>query len=280
MPKLLQRLQQSPDLTNVASDLPQQGLTVNLVIDRATAARFGITPATVDNALYDLFGQRIISTIYTQSNQYRVIMEATRRCRNRLPVSMSHPPAVVGRRHRPGAAVGHRAGRAEARTVADQPSRPVPGDDDFIRHSAGFVARRGGRGDPPGGEGYRPAGELRHRVPGRRRGAGGSLSNELLLVLAAIVTVYIVLGVLYESFIHPITILSTLPSAGAGALVALLIAGDDIDVISIIGIILLIGIVKKNAIMMIDFALVAEREEGKPPREAIHQAACCASGRS
>ena len=120
--------------------------------------------------------------------------------------------------------------------------------------------------------GHRPAGKLRHRVPGRRRGAPGSLSNELLLVLAAIVTVYIVLGVLYESFIHPITILSTLPSAGVGALVALLIAGDDLDVIAIIGIILLIGIVKKNAIMMIDFALEAEREEGKPPREAIHQA--------
>ena len=243
------------------------------MIDRETAARFGITPATVDNALYDLFGQRIISTIYSQSNQYRVIMEADPRVADLARRAVGDPAAVGGVDHRPGAADLDRHDRAEAGAAADQPSRPVPGDHDFVRYrrpgsslGAAVAAIRQAETDIGLPESFVTA------FQGAAPALEASLSNELLLVLAAIVTVYIVLGVLYESFIHPITILSTLPSAGAGALVALLIAGDDIDVISIIGIILLIGIVKKNAIMMIDFALEAEREEGKSPREAIHQA--------
>ena len=273
VPKLLAQLQQSPDLTNVASDLQQQGLTVNLVIDRATAARFGITPATVDNALYDLFGQRIISTIYTQSNQYRVIMEADPSLQTsldalsaiRLPSAASTTGQVPLTLHR--AASSRSRGRCRSAIWRSSRRRrfhsiPTPGSS----LGAAVAAIRQAEKDIDLPESFVTA------FQGAAAALEASLSNELLLVLAAIVTVYIVLGVLYESFIHPITILSTLPSAGAGALVALLIAGDDIDVISIIGIILLIGIVKKNAIMMIDFALEAEREEGKPPREAIHQA--------
>jgi multidrug efflux pump len=272
VPKLLEKLSQSPDLTNVASDLQQQGLTVNLVIDRETAARFGITPATIDNALYDLFGQRIISTIYTQSNQYRVIMEAD----PSLQTSLDALSAI----RLPSAA--STTGQVPLTSIVSIVQKPGPLQ---ISHLAQFPATTISFDTTPGSSlgaavaAVRQA-EIDIDLPasfatafqGAASALEASLSNELLLVLAAIVTMYIVLGVLYESFIHPVTILSTLPSAGAGALVALLIAGDNIDVISVIGIILLIGIVKKNAIMMIDFALVAEREEGKPPREAIHQA--------
>jgi multidrug efflux pump len=273
VPKLLQRLDQSPNLANVASDLSQQGLTVNLVIDRATAARFGITPATVDNALYDLFGQRIISTIYTQSNQYRVIMEAEPSLQQSLTSlnSIRLPSSAAPNGQVPLSAIVH----------VEQQAGPLA-----IDHLGQFPATTISFDTAPGASLGAAVTDIRQaekdiNLPpsfltafqGAAAALESSLSNELLLVLAAIATVYIVLGVLYESFIHPITILSTLPSAGAGALIALLIAGDDIDVISIIGIILLIGIVKKNAIMMIDFALVAEREEGKSPRESIHQAA-------
>jgi multidrug efflux pump len=272
VPTLLDRLRQSPELANVASDLQQKGLTANLVIDRATAARFGITPATVDNALYDLFGQRIISTIYTQSNQYRVIMEADPALATsldalstiRLPSSASATgqvplSSIVRIEQKPGPLQISHLGQFPATTISFDTAAgsSLGAAVDAIRQAEQEI------GLP---ESFLTA------FQGAAQALQASLSNELLLVLAAVVTVYIVLGVLYESFIHPVTILSTLPSAGAGALVALLIAGDDIDVISIIGIILLIGIVKKNAIMMIDFALEAERVEGKPPRAAIHQA--------
>jgi multidrug efflux pump len=272
VPKLLAKLQQLPDLVNVASDLQQQGLTVNLVIDRETAARFGITPATVDNALYDLFGQRIISTIYSQSNQYRVIMEADPSLQLsldalsaiRLPSSASTTgqvplTSIVKIEQRPGPLQISHLGQFPATTISFDTTQGSS-------LGAAVAGIRQAEKDINLPESFVTA------FQGAAEALEASLSNELMLVLAAIVTVYIVLGVLYESFIHPITILSTLPSAGAGALVALLIAGDDIDVISIIGIILLIGIVKKNAIMMIDFALEAEREEGKSPRDAIHQA--------
>jgi multidrug efflux pump len=272
VPRLVDRLQQQPDLVNVASDLQQQGLTINLVIDRKTAARFGITPATVDNALYDLFGQRIISTIYTQSNQYRVIMEAD----PALQASLDGLAAI----RLPTAA--STSGQVPLSSIVSLEQKPGPLQ---IAHFAQFPATTISFDTAPGASLEDAVGAIRAAeqdiglpvsfvtaFQGAAAALQTSLSNELLLVLAAIVTVYIVLGVLYESFIHPVTILSTLPSAGVGALVALLISGDDIDVISIIGIILLIGIVKKNAIMMIDFALDAEREEGKSPREAIHQA--------
>jgi multidrug efflux pump len=272
VPKLLAKLNQLPDLENVASDLQQQGLTVNLVIDRATAARFGITPATVDNALYDLFGQRIISTIYTQSNQYRVIMEADPADQKSLSaLSAIWLPSSAST-----------SGQVPLSSIVTIQQKPGPLQ---ISHLAQFPATTISFDITPGSSLGAAVTAIRQaekdiNLPvsfvtafqGAASALEASLSNELYLVLAAIMTMYIVLGVLYESFIHPVTILSTLPSAGAGALVALLIAGDNIDVISIIGIILLIGIVKKNAIMMIDFALVAEREEGKPPREAIHQA--------
>ena len=272
VPKLVAELNRSPDLENVASDLQQQGLTVNLVIDRATAARFGITPATVDNALYDLFGQRIISTIYTQSSQYRVVMEAD----PSLQTSLDALSAI----RLPSAA--STTGQVPLSSIVkiEQKSGPLQ-----ISHLAQFPATTISFDTTPGSSLGAAVAAVRQAetdiglpesfataFQGAASALESSLSNELLLVLAAIMTMYIVLGVLYESFIHPVTILSTLPSAGAGALIALLIAGDDIDVISIIGIILLIGIVKKNAIMMIDFALAAEREEGKSPREAIHQA--------
>ena len=272
IPKLLDKLKQLPDLANVASDLQQQGLQIYLVIDRETAARFGITPATVDNALYDLFGQRIISTIYSQSNQYRVIMEADPSLQTsldalqaiRLPTAASATgqvplSSIVRIEQKPGPLQISHLGQFPATTISFD---TTPGSS----LGAAVTAIRQAEKDIDLPESFVTA------FQGAAAALEGSLSNELFLVLAAIVTVYIVLGVLYESFIHPITILSTLPSAGAGALVALLIAGDDIDVISIIGIILLIGIVKKNAIMMIDFALDAERNEGKAPREAIHQA--------
>jgi multidrug efflux pump len=272
VPKLVEKLSQLPDLTNVASDLQQQGLTVNLVIDRETAARFGITPATVDNALYDLFGQRIISTIYTQSNQYRVIMEADPSLQTsldalsaiRLPSSASTTgqvplTSIVRIEQKPGPLQISHLAQFPATTISFD---TTPGSS----LGAAVAAIRQAQKDIALPESFVTA------FQGAASALEASLSNELLLVLAAIVTMYIVLGVLYESFIHPITILSTLPSAGAGALVALLIAGHNIDVISVIGIILLIGIVKKNAIMMIDFALEAEREGGKTPEDAIYQA--------
>jgi multidrug efflux pump len=272
VPKLVDKLNESPVLTNVASDLEQQGLSLNLVIDRETAARFGITPATVDNALYDLFGQRIISTIYTQSSQYRVIMEASPDLQTSLKaLSAIYLPSSAST-----------TGQVPLNAIVTVQQKPGPL---MISHLAQFPATTISFDTAPGASLGEAVAAIRQaekdiNLPesfvtafqGAASALESSLSNELLLVLAAVVTMYIVLGVLYESFIHPITILSTLPSAGAGALIALWIAGDDIDVISIIGIILLIGIVKKNAIMMIDFALVAEREEGKPPREAIHQA--------
>ncbi len=173
VPKLLDQLRQAPELTDIASDLQQQGLTLDLVIDRATAARFGITPATVDNTLYDLFGQRIISTIYTQSNQYRVIMEAAPGLQQSLAGLSSDLPADRADHQRAGAAVGDRA-RGAARRAARHPAPgAVSRHHDLVRHRAGIIARRRGDRGPPGGTGHRSAGQLHHRLPGRRRGAGG-----------------------------------------------------------------------------------------------------------
>ncbi|WP_026872044.1 MdtB/MuxB family multidrug efflux RND transporter permease subunit [Inquilinus limosus] len=272
VPRLMQRLQQVPEITDVASDDEQQGLAVDLVIDRATAARFGITPATVDNALYDAFGQRIVSTIYTQANQYRVILEAAPSLQQSLdglkalylPSSLSStgqvPLSAIVR-------VEQRAGPLQITHLGQFPATTVsfnlaPGA------SLGAAVEAIGKAEKEVGlpDSFVTA------FQGSAAAFRSSLANEALLILAAIATMYIVLGVLYESFIHPVTILSTLPSAGLGALLALMAAGDGLDVIGIIGIILLIGIVKKNAIMMIDFALQAEREEDRPPREAIFQA--------
>ena len=273
VPKLVARLNQLPQLASVASDLQQQGLAVNIVIDRATASRFGITPATVDNALYDAFGQRIVSTIYTQSNQYRVILELDPKLQSSLgglssiylPSSASATNGQV-----PLSAISH----------IEQKTDPL-----VISHYGQFPATTVSFNTAPGysidsaitaiQKAERDIGLPESFITafqGTAAAFQSSLSNEVFLFIAAIVAMYIVLGVLYESFVHPITILSTLPSAGVGALLSLMLLGYDLDVISIIGVILLIGIVKKNGIMMIDFALDAERAEGLPPREAIYQA--------
>ncbi|MGA9894623.1 MAG: multidrug efflux RND transporter permease subunit [Xanthobacteraceae bacterium] len=273
VPRLVQQLSRLPQLAGVASDLQQQGLAANLVIDRATASRFGITPATVDNVLYDAFGQRIVSTIYTQSNQRRVILEIDPKLQKSLtgltslylPSSSSTTNGQV-----PLTAIAH----------IDQQAGPL-----LITHFGQFPATTISFNTAPG---YSldsaitaiQQAEASLNMPtsfitafqGTAAAFQSSLTNEIFLIIAAVVAMYIVLGVLYESFIHPITILSTLPSAGVGALLSLMVFRFDLDIIAIIGIILLIGIVKKNAIMMIDFALDAERNEGLPPREAIYQA--------
>jgi len=272
VPKLIERLQQVPQIEDVASDQENLGLSAYLTIDRDTAGRFGITPATVDNALYDAFGQRIVSTIFTQSNQYRVILQAD----SSLMASLDS----LGTLYLPSAtAVG---GQVPLSALVKVSTRNAPLSIDhlgqFPSTTVSFnLAAGAALGDAVNAirkaeaEINMPA-SVMTTFQGTALAFQATLANELFLIIAAIVTVYIVLGVLYESFIHPITILSTLPSAGVGALLALLMARTDLGVIGIIGIVLLIGIVKKNAIMMIDFALVAEREHGMKPRDAIYRA--------
>jgi multidrug efflux pump len=271
-PKLVDRLGQQPQFADVASDMQENGLAAYVTVDRDTAARFGITPATIDNALYDAFGQRIVSTIFTQSNQYRVILEADPTLQSSLrSLGSIYLPSSV-------AAAGQVPLSAIARVTEE--TAPL-----LINHIGQFPATTVSFNLAPGvslGEAVATVAQTEQEIglpksivtsfEGAALAFQASLRNELLLILAAIVVVYIVLGVLYESFVHPVTILSTLPSAGLGALLALMVSGNDLGIIAIIGIVLLIGIVKKNAIMMIDFALDAEREEGKTPREAIHQA--------
>ncbi|OZI64754.1 efflux RND transporter permease subunit [Bordetella genomosp. 4] len=270
-PKLVERLSALPEVTDVTHDLQNDGLQTWVDIDRDAAARLGITTSAIDEALYNAFGQRLISTIFTQSNQYRVVLEVlpqfskspeslnqvylTSESGTQVPlstvahISEGHTMLAISRLDQfpmttlsfnlaPGASL---SGAVEAITAAEA-------------------------------EIGMPAG-IETRFQGAALAFQNSLSSTLWLILAAIVTMYIVLGVLYESYIHPITILSTLPSAAVGALLALMISGTQLDMIGIIGIILLIGIVKKNAIMMIDFALEAERKRGLAPRAAIHEAA-------
>jgi multidrug efflux pump len=273
VPRLVDKLSTLPELVNVASDMQSQGRAIDIVIDRVTAARFGITPATIDNVLYDAFGQRIISTIYTQSNQYRVILEVTpdlQRSLNALntfylPSSTSTTNGQV-----PLSAIVHVNQRAGPLLVTHYGQFPATNISFDVAPGSSLGAAVAAIQKAEKDIGL-PASFI-SSMQGSAAAFSASLSNELLLIIAAIVTMYIVLGVLYESFIHPITILSTLPSAGVGALLSLILVGDELDVIAIIGIILLIGIVKKNAIMMIDFALDAERHEGLAPRDAIYQA--------
>ena len=268
--KMVTELSKQPELRDVASDLQDQGLGAQLVINRDQAARLGITVADIDNTLYDAFGQRQISTIFTQLNQYHVVMEVGPNFRtdpsdlaslyvkstngtqvplsnlahweqSRAQLAIGHqgqfPATVISFNVAPGKALGDAVTATQRVEKAIQ--LPPSIDGTFQGTAAAFQA---------------------------------SLANEPLLILAALITVYIVLGVLYESFIHPITIISTLPSAGVGAILALLVMRTDFSVIALIGVILLIGIVKKNAIMMIDFALEAEREQKKTPHDAIYQA--------
>jgi multidrug efflux pump len=271
-PRLVGRLLQLPQLADVASDQESQGLAAYLTIDRDTAGRFGITPATIDNALYDAFGQRIVSTIFTQSNQYRVILQASDSLMRSLDSldTIYVPSSTATNGEVPLSAVVKVSERAAPLSIDHLGQFPATTISFNLAPGAALgdavnAIRRAEK------EMALPSG-LMTSFQGAALAFQATLGNEVILILAALVAVYIVLGVLYESFIHPVTILSTLPSAGVGALLALLLSGHDLDVIGIIGIVLLIGIVKKNAIMMIDFALVAEREQGMSPREAIYHA--------
>jgi multidrug efflux pump len=267
---LVDRLRELPALADVASDLQNEGLQAYLEIDRDSAARMGVTVAAIDNALYNAFGQRLVSTIFTQTNQYRVVLEA--------PPGLQRSLTALDNIYVT-SSTGAQVRLTAVATVSERRAALS------INHAAQFPAATISFNLAPGyslGDAVTaietakrdlglPASVLTS-FQGAALAFSASLTNTLFLIIAAVVTMYIVLGVLYESYIHPITILSTLPSAGVGALLALQLSDTDLGMIAIIGIILLIGIVKKNAIMMIDFALDAERQEGKPPEEAIYQA--------
>jgi len=269
VPRLIARLKTVPGLADVASDLQDQGLQLYVDIDRGNASRLGVTPAAIDNALYDAYGQRLVSTVFTQANTYRVVLEVR-------PSDAVGPPAL-DRLY-----VAGLTGPVLLSSVARFSQRTTSL---AINHLGQFPATTVSFNLAPGaslGDAVKSirAVEAELNMPasiatsfqGAALAFEGSLASTVWLLIAAIVTMYIVLGVLYESYIHPVTILSTLPSAGIGALLALLLSRTDLGIIGIVGIVLLIGIVKKNAIMMIDFALAAEREEGKSPEDAIYQA--------
>jgi multidrug efflux pump len=293
VPRLVDRMKQIPELRDVASDQQNNGLGLLVHIDRDTAGRLGITPQNVDDALYDAFGQRQVSTIYTQTNQFHVILEVA-------PAYQQNASALKDMYVPTGAAsanlastialAGTNSALTGAAAIVPAPLRSfvtatmVPSPI-TINHQSQFPVVTLSFNLAPGASLGTAVDHIRQATKdlgmpasiepsfqGTAHAFESSLANESILILAAIVTVYIVLGMLYESFIHPITILSTLPSAGVGAILALILFKKDLDVIALIGIILLIGIVKKNAIMMIDFALEAERTEGKNPEEAIYQA--------
>ena len=269
-PRLVDKLRNLPSMRDVASDQQNGGLKADLVIDRDTASRLGILPQAIDDTLYDAFGQRQVSTIFTQLNQYHVVLEADPQFQQN-PESLKNIYVHSGNGAQvPLAAFSHFETANTALAVNHQGQFPVvtlsfnlaPGV------SLGEATKAIDQAEQ---DIHLPA-SIHTSFQGTAAAFRNSLSSEPWLILAAIVTVYIVLGVLYESYIHPVTILSTLPSAGVGAILALLLTGNDLGVVALIGIILLIGIVKKNAIMMIDFALEAERVEHKPPEEAIFQA--------
>ncbi|MBF0506272.1 MAG: MdtB/MuxB family multidrug efflux RND transporter permease subunit [Nitrospirae bacterium] len=269
-PKLVDALQASPELRDVGSDQLDKGLRVALSMDRSTASRFGITPQMIDNTLYDAFGQRQISTIFTELNQYRVVL-SVKPDFQQAPGSLQSiyvrgttggqvPLGAVARiSETTGPLVINRQGQFPVVTTSFNlaPGVALGGAVAAIEKTAQKLGL--------------PA-SIRGSFQGTAQAFQTSLSHEPILILAALITVYIVLGVLYESYIHPVTILSTLPSAGVGAVLSLMMFGGELDVIAIIGIILLIGIVKKNGIMMVDFALEMERKEGKSPEDAIYQA--------
>ncbi|MDQ2979673.1 MAG: efflux RND transporter permease subunit, partial [Acidobacteriota bacterium] len=265
------RLQAIPELRDVASDQQNAGLEARLILDRTTASRLGITPQMLDDALYDAFGQRQISTMFTQLNQYRVVLETQ-------PGFQRGPDDLKSVYLR---SAGGGATPLGAFTSVQTSNAPL-----VINHQGQFPVVTVSFNLAPGaalGQAVRAIEKARNELAmpasiqtsfqGTAAAFRASLANQPLLILAAIVTVYILLGVLYESYIHPVTILSTLPSAGVGALLSLMLFHTEFSVIALIGIILLIGIVEKNAIMMIDFALDAERKEKRPPEEAIFRAA-------
>ncbi|MBC5767709.1 efflux RND transporter permease subunit [Ramlibacter albus] len=269
--RMVQRLSNEKAVRNVSTDADATGAAVYVDIDRDTASRLGISTSTIGEALYSAFGQRIISTIFTETNQYRVILEA-RPEQNASPESLTNvqvrtssgdptPLSAIAR-------ITERRAPLQITHVAQYPAATVGFDT-----SPGYSLGRAVDTIKDAAEDLKLPAGVSMTFLGAAGAYQASLTNQLWLILAAVVCVYIVLGVLYESYVHPMTILSTLPSAGVGALLALMVTGNDLGVIGVIGIILLIGIVKKNAIMMIDFAIDAERNEGKSPQQAIHQAA-------
>jgi multidrug efflux pump len=295
VPRLVDRLKQEPKLADVASDLANKGLQAYVDIDRDAASRLGVSVSAIDDALYDAFGQRLISTIYTQANQYRVVLEAAPRYQiGPDALGQIHVAASGNVQLQAGTSAQGGSGTTAAGTGGGSRQIPLSSIARVVERETSLVINHVGQFPAatvsfnlaPGaalGEAVKaieaaqaeigmPA-SIQTRFQGAAEAFRASLDSTLILILAAIVTMYIVLGVLYESYIHPITILSTLPSAGVGALLALLVVGKDLSLIAIIGIILLIGIVKKNAIMMIDFALDAERNEGMAPVDAIYKAA-------
>ena len=287
-PKLVAKLQTLPQLRDIATDQLNNGLRTNINIDRDTASRLGIFPQAIDNTLYDAFGQRQVSTIFTQLNQYHVVLEV-------LPSFATTPDNLQDIYIRPSTVSANTGAPTANGATVTTSGAPVPisaftqvkstNTALAVNHQGQFPVVTLSFNLAPGaslGDATKviqqaekdiqlPA-SIHASFQGTAAAFQNSLSSEPFLILAAVVTVYIVLGVLYESYIHPVTILSTLPSAGVGAILALMLTGNDLTVVALIGIILLIGIVKKNAIMMIDFALEAERVEHKPPEEAIYQA--------
>jgi multidrug efflux pump len=302
-PQLLAKLQALPQLRDVATDQLTSGLSTTLTLDRDTASRLGLTTSTIDNTLYDAFGQRQVSTLFTQVNQYHVILEVKPEFQqnpsglDHLYITPSPPAGSTGTTSSTGSTT------TTAATTTTTSASTVPGalngaaplsafanwdtepESLTINHQGQFPVVTLSFNLAPGvalsdavtainqaKQDLNMPRSIEAAFQGETQAFQASLTSEPLLLLAALVTVYIILGVLYESFIHPITILSTLPSAGVGALLALMMFHDDLNVIALIGIVLLIGIVQKNAIMIVDFALDAEREGGLAPRDAIYQA--------
>uniref|UniRef100_UPI00333F54DE multidrug efflux RND transporter permease subunit n=1 Tax=Castellaniella defragrans TaxID=75697 RepID=UPI00333F54DE len=271
-PRLVEALNKLPQLRDVTDDLQNRGLGVTVRVDRDAAARLGVTQAAIDDAIYDAFGQRLISTIYTQSAQYRVVLEAAGSMKQDGPESLNHVyVATSGGGVTPLSGIAHfeqGAARLAVQRLGQFPAVMVS-----FNLAPGTALSDAVEAIDQARESLGMPESLDLQYQGAAQAFQASLSSTLWLLLAAVVTMYIVLGVLYESTIHPITILSTLPSAAIGALIALWLAGLELDMIGVIGIILLIGIVKKNAILMIDFALEAQRERGLGPQAAIHEAA-------
>ena len=293
VPRFMDRLKTLPELRDVASDQQNQGLVALLTIDRDTASRLGILPADIDNALYDAYGQRLVSTIFTQLNQYHVVLEVDPQfqqnpedLKNIYVHSSNGQAPSSGSGSSISAATVQLSSTATTQIPLSAFTRFEPGSTPLtINHQGQFPVVTLSFNLAPNaslGEAVNAINTAKEQIgmppsiqatfQGTAAAFLRSLSNEPILILAALVTVYIVLGILYESYIHPITILSTLPSAGVGAILALLLCRTEFSIIALIGIILLIGIVKKNAIMMIDFALEAERKEGKAPLDAIYEA--------
>ena len=270
VPQLMDELKQTPQLADVTSDWQDQGLVAYVNVDRDSASRLGVTMSDVDNALYNAFGQRLISTIFTQANQYRVVLEhdvsATPGLAALNEIRLSGKDGAVV----PLSAIAkieERFGPLSVNHLDQFPSATVS-----FNVAAGYSLGEAVDAVTQAEKNLAMPKDITTQFQGATLAFQAALGSTLWLMLAAVVAMYIVLGILYESFIHPVTILSTLPSAGVGALLALMLAGQEIGIVAIIGIILLIGIVKKNAIMMIDFALEAERNHGLSPREAILEA--------